>query len=279
MAKSRGPADGTSLLEGRVEILAYNKGVLFDRQVLWNIVLSQGLAEVMRGMSSSPYTTPTNTLAPRVITRMAIGDQGTSPSDSTLAKVPVKTMSALYHETYRQDIDSGAQTLYSPTGFTVTGDTSTTAGTPAGTLIQNMDSVFGITVGLAITGSGIPANTVVSSVVSSDSITISNPATLNGTGTTFTIVGALNLCEFVTTFNATDVNISAFTNPSNPVVNEVGLVIINPNISPGYARAPVTSPVAPSTDEVLLSIRTFKSVPFAAANDISVTIRYTLYIQ
>jgi hypothetical protein len=44
-------------------------------------------------------------------------------------------------------------------------------------------------------------------------------------------------------------------------------------------RPPVAAPNTPDADESMFSIRTFKSVPFEAANEIAVTIRYTIYIE
>lgn len=97
---------------------------------------------------------------------------------------------------------------------------------------------------------------------------------------TFTTSGADNYVQFVAEFVASDVPLSAFSNPTEPRVNEVGLVFINPGAPEGLDRSasPVIAPDTPPADEVLASIRTFKSIPFDAANDVSVTVRYTLYI-
>jgi hypothetical protein len=84
--------------------------------------------------------------------------------------------------------------------------------------------------------------------------------------------------KFIRTFSAVDVPITAFSNQANPVINEVGLVTAD-LISVPLPRAPVASPDLPLADEKLFSIRTFKSVPFEAANEIAVTIRYTIYIE
>jgi hypothetical protein len=91
--------------------------------------------------------------------------------------------------------------------------------------------------------------------------------------------GAVNQCEFIATFDAVDVSSSAFTVSSNPVLNEVGLVIIDPTAAGGITRSAVTGPTAPPTDEVIMSIRCFKSIPFDAADEISVTIQYTLFME
>jgi hypothetical protein len=94
-------------------------------------------------------------------------------------------------------------------------------------------------------------------------------------------VGTLGINEarFTKTFSALDIPIASFSNQSKPVVNEVGLITYDPGYGPIPSRAPVWAPNAPMADETLFSIRTFKSVPFEAANEISVTIRYTIFIE
>lgn len=269
MSKKRGGFKSPlNFLEGRVEILAYKKGVLFDHQVYKNIILYQGLAEVIRAITSSPVTTP------RVITRVAIGDQGTVPADPTVPKVPVKTMTALYHEVYRKDADEKTQTLYSPVGYSYTGTTQVGSDN-----ITNMSSTAGLTAGVTVTGTGIPLGAVVVQILTPTSIQISAPATSSNVGISISFDGSINECQFVATFNAIDVDLTAFSNPSQPRINEVGLVIIDPTTSAGPTREPITSPTPPEEDEIVLSIRTFKSVPFDADNDISVTIRYTLFAE
>lgn len=267
--RQKGPRDRHSLFEGKVELWAYKKGVLFHHEVQKNILLYQGLAEIIRTLYS---TSPTK---PRIITRMAIGDQGTIPSDSTVPKVPTKDLTGLYHEFYRKDVDSTTPTLYSVSGFSYTGNT-----TSGSNIVTGLSSISGITAGMIIEGTGLPAGTVVvDPAVSSSSIQISNTATSSNTGATYTFLGVTNQIEFITTFNAVDVATSSFSNPSKPVVNEVGLVIIDPTAGGGLTRPAVFAPATPPVDEVVLSLRTFTSVPFVAANDISVTIRYTLYTE
>jgi len=84
--------------------------------------------------------------------------------------------------------------------------------------------------------------------------------------------------QFLKTFNAVNIPLSAFSNQASPVVNEVGLITapagggLNP-----FPRAPVSAPALPVADERLFSIRTFKSFPFEAANDIALAIRYTIF--
>lgn len=200
-ARDTKPADHFGL-KGRVEIWAYKNGELFDHQDLHNIVLYQGNAEIIRSLSAVFPSTK-----PRIIGRMCVGDQGTIPADPTVPKVPVKTMTALYHEVYRKDCDSRELTVNSGEG------------------------------------------------------------------------GSVNQCKFVTSFSAADVAMSAYSNPSQPRINEVGLVLIDPVSENGIERDPVTSPDTPPSDEILLSIRCFKSIPFEVANDVSVTIRYTIYME
>lgn len=265
----RGPKDRADLFEGLVEIWVYKKGQLVDFQRLKNIVLFQGNAEIIRTLSFiSPATKP------RVITRMAIGDQGTIPSDSTVPKVPVKTASSLFHEIYRKDIDARVPTLYTPTGFTYTGNTTTGLN-----IIGGLSSTAGIVAGMTVTGTGIPVGSVVVEVITSNSIKISNAATSDNSGISITFAGTINECQFTATFDAVDVPVSAFANPSQPRVNEVGLVIIDPTAAGGLARPPVASPSVNESDEVLMTIRTFKSVPFEVANDVSITIRYTIFTE
>lgn len=193
-------------LRGRLEIVAISRrtGEVLYNEKQDNIVLYQGNAQVVTTLfSTSPAT------APRVVTRMAIGDQGAIPSDSQVAKIPTPDLTSLYHEIYRKDVDSSTQVLLGTTIFP--GDT--------------------------------------------------------------------NNCTLVSTFNASDVPLSAYSNPSTPVVNEVGLVIINPAAPSGLSRTPVIAPAAAASDEVLLSIRCFKSIPFLVADDVSVTIRYTISLS
>jgi hypothetical protein len=270
----RGPKDRSDLFEGLVEILTHKKlpdgaKQLLDYQRVKNLVLFQGNAEIIRTLSSiSPSTKP------RVITRMCVGDQGTIPSDSTVPKVPIKTASSLYHEIYRKDIDSRTQTLYSPTGFTYTGNT-----TISNDVISGLSSIVGVVVGQVITGTGIQLGAVVTEIISSSSVRMSIVASSSNTGVNITFSGSINECQFSATFDATDVPLTAFANPSQPRINEVGLVIIDPTAAGGLVRVPVASPNAVDADEVLMTIRTFKSVPFEVANDISITIRYTIFTE
>jgi hypothetical protein len=85
--------------------------------------------------------------------------------------------------------------------------------------------------------------------------------------------------RFIKTFSALDIPLTSFSNQSNPVVNEVALVMADLIGGDPLPRADVAFPDPPSADEELFAMRTFKSVPFEAANEITVTIRYTIFIE
>ena len=96
-------------------------------------------------------------------------------------------------------------------------------------------------------------------------------------GTALDVGGTEHKVQFVKTFSAIDVPITAFSNQANPIINEVGLITYDQAVQP-LPRPPVAAPGVPPADEAVFSLRTFKSVPFEAANEISVTIRYTIFI-
>lgn len=197
MKRRKGSRDGLGL-RGRVKILVRHGAKLVDIIEGDNIILGQGDAEVIKTLSTiSPSTLP------RIINRMAIGDQGTIPADPLVPKVPVKSDTGLFKETFRKDIDSRI---------------------------------------------------------------------ITATGTT-------NETEFVANFDSNNVALTAFSNPSQPRVNEVGLVIIDPTAPSGVSRTDVTAPTTPPSDEVVMSLRTFKSVPFEVANDVNITVRYTIFLE
>jgi hypothetical protein len=85
--------------------------------------------------------------------------------------------------------------------------------------------------------------------------------------------------KFIKTFSATVVPITSFSNQAQPMVNEVGLVMADLIGGAPLPRADVAAPNAVPADEKLFGMRTFKSVPFEAANEITVTIRYTIFIE
>lgn len=253
-------------LEGKLEILVHKAGVLLERQELKNIILYQGQAELLRSIYSIAGR--------RIFTRMAIGDQGTIPSDSTVPKITNPKLKTLFHEVYRKDFELIQPTLYSETGYTYVGNT-----TEGSNLITGMATTSGLTLGMLINGTGIPQGTVISKIVSPTSIQMSAKATSSNSAALIQFSGVVNEVRFVCTFSAADVPISAFSNPAQPRVNEVGLVIIDPSAPEGAARPPVIAPAPSAPDEILGTIRTFKSVPFEAAEDITITIRYTIYTE
>lgn len=206
---------------GKVENL-YNLPVYRDHRIdfsdcellethrVHNIILNQGKNAVI-----SSLTDPNS----RFIARMAIGDRGTIPSDSTVPKTPVGSMTSLYYEVFRSDVEF---------------------------LVKNVSD-------------------------------------------------AVHEVRFVKTFVAADIPITAFSNQSKPVVNEVSLITADPTIqvfprpdisgpytyplAPPYPQNAVPPYNYPPQDELNFSIRTFKSIPFEKDNDITVTIRYTIYIE
>jgi len=142
------------------------------------------------------------------VCRMAIGDRGTIPSDSTQPKTFDGTRTSLFNEVYRDDVDVTT---------------------------------------LNIGPSAVPAGT--------------------------------HEIKFIKTFDATTIPLNSFSNQAAPVVNEVGLIAADLFTGAPLPRAPVAAPSAPLADEDLYAMRTFKSVPFDAANQIAVTIRYTLFTE
>lgn len=160
-----------------------------------NIILNQGKDSVITSLTTGYILS---------LARVAIGDRGTIPSDSTVPKVPVPTMTGLYNEVYRADAEA---------------------------IILNV-----------------------------------------GTPT-------IHEVKLVKTFAAVDIPITAFSNQSKPVVNEVGVIMLNPALPPPLPRPPVAAPDIPPGDEVMFALRTYKSVPFEISSDIAVTFRYTIYIE
>ena len=167
---------------------------LIDQFQIKNIILNQGKDRVIETLTTGYFNS---------IAHMAIGDRGTLPSDQTVPKTPNSTLTALYNEVYRDDIQ----------------------------------------------------------------------ATILNVGTPDT-----HSVKFIKIFSALDVPITAFSNQANPIINEVGLVTIDPDATP-LPRVPIYPPSVPDEDEQIFSIRTFKSVPFQAENEIAITIRYTIYIN
>jgi len=145
----------------------------------------------------------------KTLARLAIGSEGTNPTDQTIAKQPEASRTELYHEVGRSDAEA---------------------------IILN-------------------------------------------TGTE-----SIHQVRLVKTFSAVNWlgHMGAFSNQANPVVNEVGLIMVNLAEAPlprDDNFGPYVGSNHPKTDEVLFAIRTHKSVPFEASGDISITIRYTIYIE
>lgn len=166
---------------------------LLDHLTFENIIVNAGKDKVIEALSNGQM---------HLIARMAIGDNGTIPSDSTSPKTPLATRTGLYHEVYRADVESSV----------------------------------------------------------------------------LDVGGDKHEVRFVKTFSAADVPITAFANQAMPVVNEVGLITVDPEVDPD-PRADVAAPATPPADEALYAMRTFKSVPFEAADDVAITVRYTIYIE
>lgn len=83
------------------------------------------------------------------------------------------------------------------------------------------------------------------------------------------------LATFTADFNSIDVPDSSFTNASERYVNEAMLILGDGTFGGGNKYYPQT----PDADESGFSIRTFKSIPFDAGDDITITIRWTIYAQ
>lgn len=164
-------------------------------ETLMNIIFNQGKDTVINSLTSGFI---------KVIARMAIGDRGTIPSDQTIPKVPTATMTTLYNEISRSDVDVTTLNIGTPTVHEV---------------------------------------------------------------------------KFIKTFSALDIPVTAFSNQAKPLVNEVALVLCDLLVGNPLPRPTVHYPGVNDADEQDFSMRTFKSVPFEAANEISITIRYTIFIQ
>lgn len=176
--------------------IGFLPGQLISQDTVYNIVVNKGKDKAVTALVTGNV---------HQIGRMAIGDRGALPSDLSQTKIPVPTMSELYNEIYRADIDT-----------------------------------YVLDVGTDL----------------------------------------VHEAKFIKTFSATDVPITSFSNQAQPIINEVGLITFDELAAAGpLPRIPVAAPNPPPPDEELFSIRTFKSVPFEAANEISVTIRYTIFIE
>lgn len=168
---------------------------ILGQQDLRNIIVNVGKDQVVSSLGSG-FVHP--------VLRMAVGDRGTIPSDSTVPKTPQPIQEALFNEVCREDLDAVVLNVGTPT---------------------------------------------------------------------------VHQIKFIKTFSASVIPITAFSNQAAPVINEVGLITADQLNGAPFPRPLVASPAAPLPDERLFAIRTFKSVPFEAAEDISVTIRYTIFIE
>jgi len=203
-------ADDSIKIKGHLEVYAFrnpgkrievydpentaHQALLQQHISIDNIVLNQGKAEIIHGL-----TTGTN----RVLARMAIGDRGALPSDLQVPKTPDAERLGLYHEVYRNDIQSTATTTE----------------------------------------------------------------------------GSRNEILFVDTFYAVDIPITAYSDQTNPVMNEVMLVMCDLILGVPLPRDPVVTPAEPDIDEAGFSMVTFNSVPFKAEQETAVTVRYGIFIQ
>jgi hypothetical protein len=175
--------------------IVYNQKDLIYHDEIKNIILNAGKDRVISSLTTGFIKTAC---------RMAIGDRGTIPSDSTVPKVPTADRTTLYNEVFRSDVDITTLNIGSPSTHEV---------------------------------------------------------------------------KFIKTFAAMDIPLTAFSNQANPTVNEVAIVLADLISGQPLPRADVSAPNTPPSDEQLFAMRTFKSVPFEAANDISITIRYTIFIE
>jgi hypothetical protein len=96
--------------------------------------------------------------------------------------------------------------------------------------------------------------------------------------TSTTTDGDVNEILLVSTFKALDIPLSAYSDQTNPVVSEIGLVMIDQITGDPLPRPPVAAPNLPDSDEAVFAMRTYKTVPFEAANETAVTVRYTIFI-
>jgi len=96
--------------------------------------------------------------------------------------------------------------------------------------------------------------------------------------TSVTTQDEVNEILLVSTFKAVDIPLSAYSDQTNPVVNEVGLIMIDQITGAPLPRVPVAAPTEPDADEALFAMRTYKTVPFESANETAVTVRYTIFI-
>lgn len=87
--------------------------------------------------------------------------------------------------------------------------------------------------------------------------------------------------RFVTSFNSVDINVSSYS-LLDRVINEASLVIGDGITTIGGDKKQInntdTGPDVVDADEVMLSTRTFNSASFDAAEDVTITITWTLTV-
>lgn len=127
----------------------------------------------------------------------------------------------------------------------------------------------------------IPSDATVPKVPTSDKTTLYNEVFRSDVDVTTLNIGSPTHHEvkFIKTFSSLTIPITSFSNQANPMLNEVALVMADLIAGAPLPRADVAAPSPLATDEELFAMRTFKSVPFEAANEISITIRYTIFIE
>lgn len=126
----------------------------------------------------------------------------------------------------------------------------------------------------------IPSDPTVPKTPTEDRTTLYNEVFRSDIDSTIaTTTDTVHEIKFIKTFSAASIPISSFSNQSSPAVNEVGLIMADLISGAPLPRPDISAPASPDADESLFSIRCFKSVPFESANDISITIRYTIFIE
>lgn len=126
----------------------------------------------------------------------------------------------------------------------------------------------------------IPSDQTVPKVPTADKTTLYNEVYRDDVDATVLNIGTptAHEAQFIKAFSSLVIPLTSFSNQANPIVNEVGLVTANLNLTP-LPRSAIAAPATPLADEVLFAMRTFNSVPFQAANEIAVTVRYTIFIE
>lgn len=80
---------------------------------------------------------------------------------------------------------------------------------------------------------------------------------------------------FIAEFNSVDVPDSSFLNASKRYINEAALIMGDGVLGGGDKY----SPQPPDSDESMFSKRCFKSIPFDAGDDITITVRWSIFAQ